>query len=263
MQKIVLKIIELFITFILGPLLIFIPQYDTLIGNTAAPIDFAVGNLSSAFVKASLFLLGLILSGFLIPFRGYIQVQKALKAKNFIKKKATAAMKETFENAICVGFNQVLLNLNFRIALPHKQPFAFLPGSKPTSYFKLYDLDGFHVSALHPELKLFKVWPPEQAEGLIGKTVTTKSILKLDTQTPESEANELNKNLTAFQKIHTNQYCFVMTIPIFNAKSKLIGVVCIDSESHLACKYKLPQEYFMSAGQTIFDDLIKIKKLLR
>jgi len=262
MQKIVLKIIELFITFILGPLLIFIPQYDTLIGNTAAPIDFAVGNLSSAFVKASLFLLGLILSGFLIPFRSYLELNKMAHAKRYFRQKVAHSLKKAYDTDISIGFGQVMLDLNIRLALPHKILSDYFNFGGKASHFKLYDLEGFHHRALHPDLKLFKVLPPNQAQGIIGNTVVRSETLILDKSTPPQEVQALSKNLTAFQKAHTNHFNFICTIPVFSPKSKLVAVIVIDSKLDFSTKSKLPHEYFLGIAYNIYKDFIKLKKLL-
>ena len=127
-------------------------------------------------------------------------------------------------------------SLNIRFFMPVKSFRNYLPnrlGGRVILRHK--KIEALCNQELPTDLQ-FIASPEQFSQGMVGEAFITKDIA-VTTNQDKKENTEYYRRLSEYQKQNTGKFRFVLTVPIFNNRNKIIGVIAFDSIK----RYNVPE----------------------
>ena len=175
-----------------------------------------------------LFLVGILVTGLIIPFRlAYVSNKKAKLQKNYLK--TLEFKKNFFTEAIKAELKQHNLHFNVRIFRRKKGILPFINHL----LWKIVNFEIVNVAGLaengNTDGLAFEVSPKSQ--GVVGKVYSSGKFVYDDEVDKRDQKGFYN--LTDYQISKTNGVKFVLGVPLFSHKNKIDVIITVDSEDRV------------------------------
>lgn len=180
-----------------------------------------ISNIQEYCLLGSIILSSLIISVTLFRQDNKIKIAK-VQSENLI-----AMVKDSFNKTINSELNQEI-DFNVRIFVPHKSFYYKLMHRINKNHpleFVIKNYANLAKSDKTNELR-FIVEPKDQAQGLVGKTYTSRKIV-YDNNLYNN--NDTTYNLNEYQISKTNDLKFSLTCPIMDSHNNIVSIVAFDT----------------------------------
>lgn len=249
-MKVLLFILRIIIISILPTFLLFIA------GTSNYDFMFNWINLSQLTLddkKMVALILGLLFTGFIIPFENFILNNRVKRLEKFYDDSVVEHLKSTYQYLLGEEFESDFSETSIRLFLPVKNLRYYLPnwlGKRVT--FTHYSLPGLFIDKIGT--LEFTVFPEKESQGLVGKSFLERGISIRDGQANFQQYADYFNRMTDYQKSVAVNHIFVLTIPIIDEKNSIRGIVSVDSQQEIGLdKNKIPDLYtLLSLSRDIY-----------